>query len=126
MKIPFFYAVIIVPFAGLDMWGMLHCISKTDFIRMTLKTLESYLSLATTQGRKYGQEAAKVVCIMDMENFSIRQYAWKPGKYQRILTSTGVTTLQFTLMTQYEVNTIHTEKNKKAAPFRAEIYQIFV
>lgn len=71
--------VIIVPFAGLDMWGMMHTVSKADFIKMTIKTLESYLSLATEQAQKFGQGAANVVCIMDMENFNIRQYAWRPA-----------------------------------------------
>jgi len=63
------------------MWGMMHTVTKADFIKMTVKTLESYLSIATEQAQKFGQEAAKVVCIMDMENFNIRQYAWRPGKY---------------------------------------------
>jgi len=63
------------------MWGMMHTVSKGDFIRMTIKTLESYLSLAAEQAQKFDQAAAKVVCIMDMENFNIRQYAWRPGKY---------------------------------------------
>lgn len=80
-KISFFCAVIIVPFAGLDMWGMMHTVSKTDFIKMTVKVLESYLSTGTEQAQKFGQAATKVVCIMDMENFNIRQYAWRPGKY---------------------------------------------
>lgn len=60
---------------------MMHTVSKADFIKMTIKTLESYLSLATEQAQKFGQGAANVVCIMDMENFNIRQYAWRPGKY---------------------------------------------
>jgi hypothetical protein len=63
------------------MWGMMHTVTKDDFIKMTIKTLESYLSLAAEQAQKFGQAAAKVVCIMDMENFNIRQYAWRPGKY---------------------------------------------
>jgi len=71
--------VIIVPFAGLDMWGMMHTVSKTDFIKMTVKVLESYLSTGTEQAQKFGQAATKVVCIMDMENFNIRQYAWRPA-----------------------------------------------
>ncbi|KDR20081.1 SEC14-like protein 2 isoform X2 [Zootermopsis nevadensis] len=71
--------VIIVPFAGLDMWGMMHCISKADFIKMTIKTLELYLSRAREQAQKFGQEASKVVVIMDMENFNLRQYAWRPA-----------------------------------------------
>jgi hypothetical protein len=39
------------------------------------------------QAEKFGQVASKVVCIMDMENFNLRQYAWRPGKYHRILSS---------------------------------------
>lgn len=60
---------------------MMHTVSKGDFMKMTIKTLESYLSIAAEQAQKFGQAAAKVVCVMDMENFSIRQYAWRPGKY---------------------------------------------
>lgn len=71
--------VIIVPFAGLDMWGMMHTVNKADFIRMTIKTLESFLNIAAEQAQKFDQEAAKVVCIIDMENFNVRQYAWRPA-----------------------------------------------
>ena len=81
------FAVIIVPFAGLDMWGMMHSISKGEFIKKTIKTLELYLDTAMEQGRKHGIEASQVVVIMDMENFNLRQYAWRPGKlicYQKI------------------------------------------
>jgi hypothetical protein len=63
------------------MWGMMHTVSKSDFIKMTIKTLESYLCIAAEQTQKFGQEAAKFVCIMDLENFNIRQYAWRPGNY---------------------------------------------
>jgi len=38
------------------------------------------MNTAAEQAKKFGQEASKVVCIMDMENFNLRQYAWKPGK----------------------------------------------
>ncbi|PNF14249.1 hypothetical protein B7P43_G12208 [Cryptotermes secundus] len=71
--------VIIVPFAGLDMWGMMHCINKSDFIKMTIKTLEMYMSIAREQAEKFGNEASKLICVMDMENFNIRQYAWRPA-----------------------------------------------
>lgn len=71
---------------------MMHTVSKSDFIRITIKTLELLLSIAAEQGQKFGQEAAKIVCVIDMENFNLRQYAWRPGKYQRILISTGATT----------------------------------
>jgi hypothetical protein len=69
------------------MWGMMHTVNKADFIRMTIKTLESFLNIAAEQAQKFDQEAAKVVCIIDMENFNVRQYAWRPGKYDRILIS---------------------------------------
>ncbi|XP_069672374.1 SEC14-like protein 4 [Periplaneta americana] len=71
--------VIVVPFAGLDMWGMMHSVNKNDFIKMTIKTLETFLSIATEQAKKFGQEASQVVCVMDMENFNLRQYAWRPA-----------------------------------------------
>jgi hypothetical protein len=98
MKILLLCAVIIVPFAGLDMWGMMHCISKSDFIKMTIKTLEMYMSAARQQTEKFGQEASKVICVMDMENFNLRQYAWRPGKYHRILTTTSTIHIRIVLL----------------------------
>ncbi|KOB74636.1 CRAL/TRIO domain-containing protein, partial [Operophtera brumata] len=46
--------VIFVPFVGLDAWGLLHSISRTDVIRM-------------------------LTVVFDLEGFNIRQYAWKPA-----------------------------------------------
>jgi hypothetical protein len=97
MEILLLCAVIIVPFGDLDMWGMMHCISKSDFIKMTIKTLEMYLSTARQQAEKFGQEASKVICVMDMENFNIRQYAWRPGKYNRFLTTTSTIHIRIVL-----------------------------
>lgn len=71
--------VIVVPFGCLDMWGMMHSINKSDFIKKTIKTLEMYLDIAIEQGRKHGIEASQVIGVMDMENFNIRQYAWRPA-----------------------------------------------
>lgn len=73
--------VIIVPFAGLDLWGLLHSVSKSDMIRMIIKVLEAYLKLALEQSDKNGPNARQLVCIMDMEGFSMRQYAWRPGMH---------------------------------------------
>lgn len=33
--------VIIIPFTGIDIWGLLHSASKNDIIKYTIKTLES-------------------------------------------------------------------------------------
>ncbi|XP_077297895.1 SEC14-like protein 2 [Arctopsyche grandis] len=71
--------IIIVPFAGLDLWGLLHSVSKSDMIRMIIKVLEYYLKLALEQSEKNGPNARQLVCVMDMEGFSMRQYAWRPA-----------------------------------------------
>ncbi|KAJ0180732.1 hypothetical protein K1T71_004136 [Dendrolimus kikuchii] len=85
--------IIIVPFVGLDVWGLLHSISKSDVIRMILRHLENYLTLARKQAEQYGENAMKLTVIFDLEGFSIRQYAWKPAAE-----------LVFTLLQMYEAN----------------------
>lgn len=76
----FNFPVVIVPFAGLDIWGMLHSAKKSDFIRNTIKKIEYFLEVAQEQGTKYGPKATQVITIIDMENFNLRQYAWRPGR----------------------------------------------
>nr|CAD7401319.1 unnamed protein product [Timema cristinae] len=71
--------VVVIPFAGLDMWGMLHSLNKTDFIRMTIKMIETYQGIAWEQSKTCGKAAGTVSAIIDMENFNLRQYAWRPG-----------------------------------------------
>ncbi|XP_026329153.1 SEC14-like protein 2 [Hyposmocoma kahamanoa] len=71
--------VIIVPFVGLDAWGLLHSITKTDVIRMILRHLENYLAIANKQAVTHGPAALKVTVIFDLEGFVMRQYAWRPA-----------------------------------------------
>lgn len=71
--------VIVIPFAGLDMWGMLHSVTKTDFIKMTLRTLESFLEIARQQAETHGPMAGQLVGVIDMTDFNLKQYAWRPG-----------------------------------------------
>ncbi|XP_063238231.1 SEC14-like protein 2 [Bacillus rossius redtenbacheri] len=71
--------VVVIPFAGIDMWGMLHSAGKADFIRMTIKMIERYLEIARRQAKEHGAGASKVSAIIDMENFNLRQYAWRPA-----------------------------------------------
>jgi len=109
------------------MWGMMHTVSKADFIKMTIKTLESYMSIAAEQAQKFDQAAAKVVCIMDMENFNIRQYAWRPGKYhiRIIYIWQSMKSLHITLKTiRKHLQT--TATNNISTLFRAELCRIFV
>lgn len=65
--------IIILPFVGLDVWGLLHTISKHDIIRQTIIVLENYLDMAQTNGTH------QVILVVDMEGFNLRQYAWKPA-----------------------------------------------
>lgn len=74
------FTVIIVPFAGLDMYGLLHVVTQKDFVRIVIKLLDNYLNLAKEQSKKHGQIANQVTVIFDMEGFNLKQYLWKPGK----------------------------------------------
>lgn len=71
--------VIVLPFAGLDIWGMLHSVTKKDFIKMTIRTLESHLETARQQAETHGPLAGQLVAVIDMTEFSLKQYAWRPG-----------------------------------------------
>ncbi|XP_055323322.1 SEC14-like protein 4 [Sitodiplosis mosellana] len=71
--------IIVVPFAGMDMWGMLHTVSRADFIRSTIKTLETYMKLAFEQSVKHGPQARQFVVLFDMAGFNVKQYTWRPA-----------------------------------------------
>ncbi|KAK9496821.1 hypothetical protein O3M35_012950 [Rhynocoris fuscipes] len=85
--------VVILPFSGIDMWGMLHSVSKNDFIRMAIKRFEATLDLARKQAETHGINASKVVGILDMTGFNIKQFAWRPAAEAAI-----------TLIQMYEAN----------------------
>lgn len=70
----------IVPFAGMDMYGILHVVSRKEMIKITVKHLESYLKLCNEQAKKHGPIAGQITIIFDMEGFNLRQYMWRPGK----------------------------------------------
>lgn len=72
--------VIVIPFAGMDMWGMLHTVSRADFIRNTLKQLEKYMDIGYQQSLKHGPQARQFVILFDMAGFNVKQYTWRPGK----------------------------------------------
>lgn len=73
--------IIIVPFAGMDMYGVLHTVSRSDMIRYTLQQLEKYMKIAFEQSKIHGPEARQFIVIFDMENFYLKQFAWRPGKF---------------------------------------------
>ncbi|XP_076253244.1 SEC14-like protein 2 isoform X1 [Rhynchophorus ferrugineus] len=68
--------IIVVPFAGLDIFGLLNSTSKQDLIRTTIQILEKNLEVAKETG------ANSLVVIFDMEDFNLKQYIWRPaGEY---------------------------------------------
>ncbi|CAO1334850.1 unnamed protein product [Diamesa tonsa] len=71
--------IIIVPFSGIDMWGLLHSSTKSDFIRNLIQLLEKFMKIALEQSKIHGPEARKFVVIFDMDNFNMKQYAWRPA-----------------------------------------------
>jgi hypothetical protein len=76
---------LVVPFAGLDMWGLLHTVSRSDIVRITLKMLEKYLNIAYQQSLTHGPGARQLIVIFDMDSFNFKQYTWRPGEFFIIL-----------------------------------------
>lgn len=68
-----------VPFAGMDMWGMLHTVSRADFIRSTIKILEHYMNIGYEQSKIHGPQARQFVVLFDMAGFNVKQYTWRPA-----------------------------------------------
>ncbi|XP_020282345.1 SEC14-like protein 2 isoform X2 [Pseudomyrmex gracilis] len=71
--------VIIVPFAGMDMFGMLQVITQQDFVKIMVKLLDDFLRLAREQSKVHGEVANQLTVIFDMEGFNLKQYLWKPA-----------------------------------------------
>ncbi|ERL89535.1 hypothetical protein D910_06901 [Dendroctonus ponderosae] len=62
-----------VTFAGLDLLGLLHSASRQDLIRTTIQILERVVAIAAQSGI----HGLCVIC--DMDDFSLRQYTWRPA-----------------------------------------------
>lgn len=73
------HTVIIVPIAGLDLYGQLHAASRSDYIRGTIQNLERYMRIAYEQSEKHGPHARQFVMLFDMKDFNLRQYTWRPA-----------------------------------------------
>ncbi|KAM0733131.1 SEC14-like protein 2 [Formica fusca] len=71
--------VVIVPFAGMDIYGMLHVITPQEYVKVTIKILDHYLKLAREQSKKHGQVANQLTVIFDMDGFNLKQYLWRPA-----------------------------------------------
>ncbi|CAH1403383.1 unnamed protein product [Nezara viridula] len=72
--------VVIIPFSGVDIWGMLHSATKADFIKTAIKTLEKTLEIAREKSEIHNTyESTKLVGILDMSEFNLKQFAWRPA-----------------------------------------------
>lgn len=71
--------IILIPYGGIDIWGLLHSASKHDIVKRTIKLLEGFMKIAYEKSLTHGAEARKFVVIFDMEGFSMRQYAYRPA-----------------------------------------------
>lgn len=85
--------IVIIPFAGFDSYGILHAGSKREMINVTLKLFEEYLELARRQAAVHGPAALKLTCIIDMMDFNLKQFTFRPGVFSggessRLLKST--------------------------------------
>ncbi|XP_037907068.1 SEC14-like protein 2 isoform X2 [Hermetia illucens] len=70
---------ILVPFSGLDLYGILHCTSASEFVRKTVLLLEHFSKVGFEQSKTKGVLARQFVVICDMTDFNIKQYAWRPA-----------------------------------------------
>lgn len=64
----------------MDIWGMLHTVSRADFVRSTIKVLEGYMKLGFEQSKQHGPQARQFIVLFDMAGFNVKQYTWRPGE----------------------------------------------
>lgn len=72
-------SIIIIPYGGIDLWGILHSASRNDIVKQTIQLLEKFMKIAYEKSLTHGAEARKFVVIFDMDGFTMRQYAYKPA-----------------------------------------------
>ncbi|KAL9903778.1 SEC14-like protein 2 [Glossina fuscipes] len=71
--------VIVCPFYNLDIYGVLHCATRFDFMRYVVLLLERYMKAGYEQSKIHGLRARQLVVLFDMKDFTIRAYTWRPA-----------------------------------------------
>uniref|UniRef100_A0A1I8PW55 CRAL-TRIO domain-containing protein n=1 Tax=Stomoxys calcitrans TaxID=35570 RepID=A0A1I8PW55_STOCA len=71
--------IIVCPFYQFDIYGMLHCVTRFDFIRYVIKILETVMKDGFEQSKIHGVKARQVVVLFDVADFNMTQYAWRPA-----------------------------------------------
>lgn len=70
--------VLMCHFAGLDMWGLLHCVTRFDFQRYSVLLLERFLAAGFEMSKTHGPQSRQLVVFFDMDGFNLKQYMWRP------------------------------------------------
>ena len=71
----------IVPYGGCDIRGLLQSVSQEDYIKYTVRVLESSRADMVKQTNKVGHYVTQQCTIFDLDNFSLGSFTWKPGDY---------------------------------------------
>lgn len=71
--------VVVLPFAGFDVCGLLKAAPPKDMIRFLAQKLDSYIEIARQSSLKRGPNASQMCCIVDLTDFNLRQFTWRPG-----------------------------------------------
>jgi hypothetical protein len=71
--------VVIIPFAGFDVCGLLKAAAPKDMVRYLAQRVDEYLEIARQSSLKHGPKASQVTCIVDLTDFNLRQFTWRPG-----------------------------------------------
>ena len=64
--------------AGEDIRGILHSVSKHDYVKYTILILEKMRTELLKQSVKYSYPITQQIVIMDLEGFSLSDFIWKP------------------------------------------------
>ncbi|KAH9383778.1 hypothetical protein HPB48_025548 [Haemaphysalis longicornis] len=69
----------IIPFGYTDIKGLFYSVKKSDFIRHIIQQLEYSAQDMAAQSEKLGKVIEMHSFIFDLENFNLKQIAWKPA-----------------------------------------------
>lgn len=69
----------IIPFGYTDIKGLFYSVKKSDFIRHIIQQLEYSAQDMAAQTEKLGRVIEMHSFIFDLENFNLKQIAWKPA-----------------------------------------------
>ncbi|GFQ76054.1 SEC14-like protein 2 [Trichonephila clavata] len=69
----------IIPFGHMDIKGMFYSVKKSEFIKYVVKLMEISEQDMKDQTEELGKKIETHSIIFDMDNFTMKQVAWKPA-----------------------------------------------